>query len=173
MGFLWRQKLPMSRSREVSEYASAYVAQFARLESTLYCLVAVVGSYHKTRGLDAAGSPRALRYPRPAPSSRPRHPPRRPRPSRLQPPVAPQLPSVSVASSMRLRYSSDIIWIYIIFALLLIFSSHICGFVKSPTSINGLYCKVSSETSRFVRSVMEFLVWAANRVLRRGRHMTS
>lgn len=93
--------------------------------------------------------------------------------SRLQPPVAPQLPSVSVVSSMRLRYSSDIIWIYIIFALLLIFSSHICGFVKSPTSINGLYCKVSSETSRFVRSVMEFLVGMANRVLRRGRHMTS
>lgn len=110
----------------------------------------------KTRGLDAAGSPRAPRYSQPA--VRTLLSPSAPS-SRLQPPVAPQLPFVSVASSMRLRYSSDIIWIYIIFALLLIFSSHICGFVKSPTSINGLYCKVSSETSRFVRSVMEFLVW--------------
>lgn len=73
------------------------------------------------------------------------------------PPVASQLPRASVAYSMRLSYPSTIIWIYFTYALLPTSSSRICGFAKSSTNINGLYCKVHRETISFVRSALEFV----------------
>lgn len=89
----------------------------------------------------------------PAPGA-PRLPPHR------SPPVASQLPRAFVAYSMRLCYPSTIIWIYCTYALLPTSSSRICGFAKSLTNINGLYCKVHRETISFVRSALEFVCLA-------------
>lgn len=135
-----------SRGERVAtvEYARAYDAQFTILYVSTYCRVCLVAVAVARRAVQtpAAGAPP------PGPAART---------------VAPQLPRAFVAYSMRHRSTSDIIWIYIIFALSSTFTSHICGFAKSPTSINGLYCKVPLETIRFVRSAMEFLVWPTER----------
>lgn len=85
MGFLWRQKLPMSRSREVSEYASAYVAQFARLESTLYSLLS--GSSGRLVSKDARFRRRRLPARSTLPTAR-----------TLLSPSAPSSPSSALAS---------------------------------------------------------------------------
>lgn len=119
-------------------------------------------STEQRRGSDAAGGPPLPAVPLSPPSSRAyRHPaPPAPRASYRAPPVASQLPRASVAYSMRLSYPSTIIWIYCTSALLPTSSSRICGFAKSSTNINGLYCKVHRETISFVRSALEFVCLA-------------
>lgn len=109
------------------------------------------------RGSDAADPPSrhcpsTLLHPARTGARRPSFAPHR------APPVASQLPRAFVAYSMRLCYPSTIIWIYCTYALLPTSSSCICGFAKSSTNINGLYCKVHQETISFVRSALEFYV---------------
>ncbi|CAG4933663.1 unnamed protein product [Colias eurytheme] len=132
-----------------STHAPAYVAQFTSQPLDRGC------EAFRRRRLPSRVSPRPV-----------------PRASAARLPVAPQLPRAIVAYLMRHRNPPNIIWIYPKYALSSTFSLHICGFVKSPTNINGLYCKVTPNKLTFVRSAMEFYTMA-NAARRRVRHMVT
>lgn len=132
-----------------STHAPADVAQFTNLKYRAETRV-------RRRRPPSRHSPSLLPHPARTGAWRPRP---SPSPHRA-PPVASQLPRAFVAYSMRLCYPSTIIWIYCTYALLPTSSSRICGFAKSSTNINGLYCKVHRETISFVRSALEFVCLA-------------
>lgn len=119
----------------------------------------VVFVYYDEAKLNAASPPPSSP---PAPTPRPRLTSAdSPQPAgRCLFPVGPQLSRAPVARLMRrCSHNIVIIWIYITSAPSSTFTSVICGFAKSPTSINGLYCKSHPVWDRFVSSAMESLVW--------------
>lgn len=133
-----------------------------------YCIRACSMTLHNSRfaciivawrrGSDAAGVP--SRFDAPAPRGT------------TAPPVAPQLSRASVACLVRLCYPSTVIWIYTTPALLSKSISHICGYAKFPTNVNGLFCRVKTGNKSFIRSALEFLIWQSL-ARRRVRHMAS